>query len=188
MLKIINECQKYVEITGFRNTWIDNADIWIKTVQPRKHERTAIQFFDANLIATWEHLYFAVLNALSAFATRKNISRSIAMETMLYASAQRQIRKAIELVGVKHGMINVAVAIIGENPALVETTFADIKKRFGKPTDESVVELSENKAECICRAFKISEEEIRATMQKGGLEQAIVGLVIERVALLSTRL
>ena len=33
------------------------------------------------------------------------------METMLYASAQRQIRKAIELVGVKHGMINVAVAI-----------------------------------------------------------------------------
>jgi len=46
-----------------------------------------VQLFDASLVTTWEHLYFAALDSLTAFRNRENISRSLAMETMLYASA-----------------------------------------------------------------------------------------------------
>ena len=148
----------------------------------------AVQFFDADLIATWEHIYFAVLNALTAFATKRNISRNVAMETMLYASAQRQIRKAIGLIGVKRGVANVAVVVIGSEANDLQAAVSAIKKQFGKEADESVLEMSESKAERIREAFGISDEEVKVVMEKSGLEQALVNLVIERMALLSTQL
>jgi len=148
----------------------------------------AVQFFDADLIATWEHIYFAVLNALTAFVTKRNISRNVAMETMLYASAQRQIRKAIGFIGVKRGVANIAVVIIGSEADDLQAAVSAIKKQFGKEPDESVLEMSECKAERLREAFRISNEEIKATGEKSGLEQALVNLVIERMALLSTQL
>ena len=148
----------------------------------------AVQFFDADLIATWEHIYFAVLNALTAFATKRNISRNVAMETMLYASAQRQIRKAIGLIGVKRGVANVAVVVIGSEADGLQAAVSALKKQFGKEADEGVLEMSESKAERLREAFRISNEEIKVTGEKSGLEQALVNLVIERMALLSTQL
>ena len=188
MRKYIEEYGKYVEITGFRNVKIDDAEAWVKTAQTDKHQGAAVQFFDADLVATWEHLYFAVVNALTAFATQRNISRNLAMETMLYASAQRQIRKAIRFIGVKCGIANVAVAIIGEKPAQVQAALSAVQKRFGKEPDESVLEMSGSKVKRVRGAFRISDEEVKALMEKNKLEQALISLVIERVALLSTQL
>jgi len=188
MRKQIKEHGKYVEITGFRNIEIDDAEAWIKMSQIDQHQGVAVQFFDADLVATWEHLYFAVVNALTAFATQRNISRNVAMETMLYASAQRQIRKAIGFIGVKRGVANVAVAVIGSDPVELQATVSAVQKRFGKERDENVLELSESKIERIRGAFGISDEEIKAVMEKNELEQALVSLVIERMALLSTQL
>ena len=43
------------------------------------------------------------------------------METMLYASAQRQIQKAIQRCGIKPETTNMAVIIIGEDPTQLKT-------------------------------------------------------------------
>jgi tRNA threonylcarbamoyladenosine modification (KEOPS) complex Cgi121 subunit len=188
MRKQIREHGKYVEITGFRNVRIDDAEAWVKTAQLDQNQGVAVQFFDADLVATWEHLYFAVVNALTAFATQRNISRNAAMEMMLYASAQRQIRKAIGFMGVKRGAANVAVAIIGDEAGQVQAALFAVQKLFGKEPDESVLELSGSKIEVVRGAFGISDEEIKAVMEKNKLEQALVNLVIERMALLSTQL
>ena len=188
MRKYIEECKKYVEITGFRNVKIDDAEAWVKTAQIDKHQGVAVQFFDADLVATWEHLYFATLNALTAFATHRNISRNVAMETVLYASAQRQIRKAIGFIGVKRGIANVAVAVIGDGATQVQAALSAVEKRFGKEPDESVLELSGSKIQHIRGAFGISDEEVKTITEKSGLEQALVSLVIERMALLSTQI
>src|SRR4030067_252342 len=128
MRKQIKEHGKYVEITGFRNIEIDDAEAWIKMSQIDQHQGVAVQFFDADLVATWEHLYFAVVNALTAFATQRNISRNVAMETMLYASAQRQLRKAIGFIGVQRGVANVAVAVIGDDTTGMNGTISEIQK------------------------------------------------------------
>jgi tRNA threonylcarbamoyladenosine modification (KEOPS) complex Cgi121 subunit len=188
MQKLIKEYRKCVEITGFRNVKIDDAEAWVKTAQTDKHQDVAVQFFDADLIATWEHLYFAVVNALTAFATQRNISRNVAVETVLYASAQRQIRKAIGFIGVKRGVSNVAVVIIGDDIAQVQAALSALLTLFGKETDESVLELSGSKIELVRGAFGISDEEVKTITEKSGLEQALVNLVIERMALLSTQL
>ena len=99
MLQYIKEYGKYVEITGYRNIEFDKAEIFLKANRKQTRQNVDIQFFDAELIATQEHLYFAVLNALQAFKNKTNLSKSPSMETMLYASAQRQIQKAINRAG-----------------------------------------------------------------------------------------
>jgi tRNA threonylcarbamoyladenosine modification (KEOPS) complex Cgi121 subunit len=187
LLKYFEEFGEYVEITGFSNVQIEDAESFLKATR-REQQGTAVQFFNAELVATRQHLYFAVLNALTAFRNKSNISKNVAVEVMLYASAQRQIRKAIALVGIKRDSANVAVVIIGENADAVKTVRAAVSKRVGAEPDETVLALSNDKVQSIRKAFEISEREVETVVKAGDAEQALVNLVIERVALLSTQL
>ncbi|MCW4044740.1 MAG: KEOPS complex subunit Cgi121 [Candidatus Bathyarchaeota archaeon] len=187
MLKCFAEFGEYVEITGFRNVKIGDAGQFLEATR-REQRGTAVQFFNAELVATWQHLYFAVLNALTAFSNKTNISKNIAMETMLYASAQRQIQKAIALVGVKCDSANVAVVVIGKNQDAVKKVLSEISKRMGAEPDETVLALYADKVRRICRAYGISEKELETVTKKGEVEQALINLVIEHMALLSTQL
>ena len=188
MLKYIEETGKYVEITGFRNVKIKDAEEFVKAARKETPQSTWIQFFDAELVATWQHLYFAVLNALLAFKNKRSISKSVSMEAMLYASAQRQIRKAIQLIGVKCESANYVVVIIGESPDSVKALLSAVSKCIGEEPDETVLEISEEKEQRIREAFGITEKELETVMEKNNGKQALVNLVIERMALLSTRL
>jgi KEOPS complex subunit Cgi121 len=187
LLKCIEEYVKYVEITGFRNVKIEANAEFLKAIR-KQQQNTAVQFFNAELVATWQHLYFAVLNALMAYRNKRNISRNVAIEVMLYASAQRQIRKAIDLIGVKCDSANVAVVIVGGSPSSVKSVLSAVSKRVGKEPDEAVLALSKEKVLSIRRAFGISEKELETVMEKNNVEQALVDMVVEQVALLSTQL
>jgi tRNA threonylcarbamoyladenosine modification (KEOPS) complex Cgi121 subunit len=188
MLKPIEEHGKYVEITGFKGIKVNDAEAWLKEMRLGTHQDLAVQFFDADLVATWEHLYFAALNTLTSFKNGRNVSKNVVMEQMLYASAQRQINKAIAFMGVKRGFVNVAVTIISEYPAMAEAGLSEISKRAERGPDERVLEMSADKARRIRVAFGISDEEIEAVIENNEFERALVDLVIERMALLPTRL
>ena len=121
MLYHLKEYGKYAEITGYRNIKFAEAEEFLKANRKETPDNVDLQFFDAQLIATQEHLYFAALNALQAFRNKTNLSKSLAMETMLYASAQRQIQKAIQLCGIKPQTKTMAVIIIGENQTKLKT-------------------------------------------------------------------
>ena len=187
MLRHIEEHGKCVEITGFRDVTIDNAEEFVKSMRNPKRRNITVQFFNAELIATWQHLYFAVLDALLAFRNEWNVSKDVAMEVMLYVSAQRQIRKAIELVGVKRGCANVAMVIVGENQTEVKRTLSALSERLGKQPVETVLEFSRGKSSGVRRAFGIAEAET-ATISEKNPDKALVNLVIERMALLATQL
>jgi tRNA threonylcarbamoyladenosine modification (KEOPS) complex Cgi121 subunit len=188
LLRYIEEDEKYVETSGFRNVKIEDAEEFFEAICREKQQNTVVQFFNAELVATWQHLYFAALNALTAFRNKSNISRNLAMEIMLYASAQRQIRKAIALIGVKRDSANVAVVIIGESSNSVKTVLSAVSKIIGAEPDEKVLELSKGKMQRIRKAFDISERELETIMKKNDTEQALVNLAIERMALLATQL
>jgi KEOPS complex subunit Cgi121 len=188
MLKYIEEAGKYAGITGYRNIRIDDCEKFLEIARKDLPKSVWIQFFDAKLVATWEHLFFAIINAITAFRNENNISKSLGMEVMLYASAQRQIRKAITLLGVKRKYGNVAVIIIGEKPDLVQMTLFTISKNLGMDSDEMVLGINKEKMDCIRDLFDIAGEELRAVVEKGDVERALVNLVIERMALLATRL
>src|SRR5881397_2975368 len=59
-----------------------------------------IQLMRADRICGKEHLVFAARNASIAFTQPYKRSNSLAVEMLLYTSCQRQISKAIQVIGV----------------------------------------------------------------------------------------
>lgn len=184
MLYHFPEFEKYTEITGFRQIDYSQAEAFLKTCR-KQTNHTELQIFDADLIATHQHLYFAVLNALQAFRTKTNIAKSIAVELMLYASANRQIQRAIEHIGIKPESLNIAVVIVGDDADAMAAQLNALSKWLGCVPDDSVLGLNMNKQRKIQAAFEISPVELETV--KGSPEEVLVALVIERMALLSTQ-
>lgn len=187
MLKYLKDFKKFIAVAGFKDARITDLDQFFENVRKTLTPDVEFQLFDARLVATFDHLFFASLNALTAFKNRENISKSLAMEIMLYASGQRQIRKAMKLIGIKSNTQEIAVLVIGEDDEKVNSAFTHIGNFANAKRDDGVLDLTEDKIEVIQRAFKISNEEIEAVMKNGDLKEAIKKLIIERVALLSTR-
>ncbi len=73
----------------------------------------AVQLFDAKAVASEGHLMSAALHALRARERGSGRASSLDMELLLYASGRRQIRDAIELVGVGPGTRFVAALLVG---------------------------------------------------------------------------
>ncbi|NIP67274.1 hypothetical protein GWN63_04445 [Candidatus Bathyarchaeota archaeon] len=187
MIQKLEEFEKYVAIAGFRNPKIRDVDRFFNRIRKETGE-VEVQIFDAHRIASWEHLYFATLNSLRVFEDSLNISNSLAMETLLYASAQRQIDKAIELLGIKSDSSQIAVLVVAETQKEASSTLERVSKLVSGDRDDRVLELTDEKIEEIRRLFHISDLELESKLRRKGLEkQALVDLVIEHVALLATR-
>ncbi|HVO77373.1 MAG TPA: KEOPS complex subunit Cgi121, partial [Methanomassiliicoccales archaeon] len=71
---------------------------------------------DADLVCGREHLLSAVMHAERSFANASNPCKDIAMETMLFASGERQISKAKDKMSPKDGSERLALVLFGANP------------------------------------------------------------------------
>jgi len=188
MLTYIEEAGKYVEITGFRNLTIKNTEKFVEKIRKESLPNSWVQFFDPDLVATWEHLYFAVLNAIISFSNARNISKSMPMEAMLYASAQRQIQKAIGLIGIKPASTDVAIVVVGEKPDTIQAVVSRIAEHVASKPDETILEITEEKISLISKVFEINKNELETIVNKNDVQHTLVNLVIERMALMSTRI
>ncbi len=177
----------YIAIAGFKNVKIKDVNGFLERVR-REASEAHVQFFDAKLIAGQQHLYFAAVNALKAFEKKSNISSSLAVEALLYASAQRQIRKAVDTLGVKQDSSQVAVLVIAENRQGMDDCSKVVSRLIPGERDDGVLELTDEKIGGIKKLFCISDLEIEAKLRRKGLErEALADLVIEHVALLATQ-
>jgi KEOPS complex subunit Cgi121 len=184
-MKNIEGFNRYVAIIGFKDVKVKDANSFLSLVR-EKTGGTEVQFFDAELIAGWEHLYFSILNALKAFENRLSISNSLAVEILLYASAQRQIKKAVELLGIKSTSSRVVVVILAETELKAKEILETVSHLMHGKHDDSVLELTDEKFDCIKELFGISEPELNAKLERKGMERkALTDLVIEHVALLA---
>lgn len=184
-------------IEGFREVKIKDVKQFLQTINEKTDEEgwpycsrmdACVQFLDASLVAGWEHLYFAALNALNAFKSKCNISNSLAMETLLYASAQRQIKDAVNLMGIKPSTPNVAVLICAKTSEQAKADLKTVSRLLGGTPDDSVVELTDDKRAGLMDFFSISALELEAKTERKGFEkQALSDLIIEHMALLVTK-
>jgi tRNA threonylcarbamoyladenosine modification (KEOPS) complex Cgi121 subunit len=187
MIAQIEEFGKTVLVSGFRDAEIGDVRVFLDSIRAKLQANVEVQVFDADTVASWRHLYFAALNALAAFKNGRNLSKSLAVETVLYASAQRQIKRAMERAGVKKTPSNVALIVVSENAETAKAALTKVSELLGSP-DESVLELTPTKTENIKTVFDISYFEIGAATDGKSVQEALVDLVVENVALLATRL
>jgi KEOPS complex subunit Cgi121 len=186
VLKRIEEFKICIEMTGFKNVRIRSTKEFLEKVNRERPLSVEVQFFDAGYVATWRHLYFAALNALTAFSNEKNVSKSLAMETLLYAAGDRQITKATDRMGIKPASRHLAVLIVGKENRTIRSAFSIVSKNIDGQRDEKVLDLSKEKMAAILKTFEISRIELMTVMERDDVDMALVDLVIERMALLST--
>ena len=187
MIKYIDEFGLCLAITAYKNVKIDNVEEFIQNIR-KETGNVTVQFFDAKFVAGYEHLYFAVLNALTAFKNGLSISKNLAIEILLYAAAERQIRNAVQLLGVREDTAKVAVVVLAESKDEVVKALDKVSSIIKAEEDESILEIDDEKFETIKKLFNISDLELEAKLERKGLEkEALKDLIIERVALLVTR-
>jgi len=122
---------------------------------------------NADLVCGRDHLCSAAMHALRAFRRGDRSASTLAVETMLFASGERQISKALKKIGLRPGAERIALVLfeVQDADAAVEA--------LGLARDDKVLEASREKAV----RFGITEAELDAVPP--GRHQ---DLVLERVA------
>nr|MDO8099816.1 KEOPS complex subunit Cgi121 [Candidatus Njordarchaeota archaeon] len=153
------------------------------------HPLLVIQLFDAERIATYLHLLVSAVYALQAFKTSRNVSKNIGTESLLYASAQRQINDAIDKVGLRATSQNLAVNVIGSQSDIVIKSIEKVCQELGKQADDSVLNIGDRgKVEALLRTFEISDIELEAARTEadiGQVETAVTKRVLSRMSLMA---
>jgi tRNA threonylcarbamoyladenosine modification (KEOPS) complex Cgi121 subunit len=179
----INGSPYVTAITGIKYALIKDIDQTI--IQTRSNISPSLfQFFNADLIAGWQHLYFAAINAVNAFKTGVNISKNLEVETLLYATGQDQINKGFQMLGISKATSRVALLVISEERETVHLLCENTAKEIGI-IDDKVLTINEEKYEKLMEVFEFNEKSIQAV--GGDRFEALSNLIIEKGALLPFR-
>jgi len=146
----------------------------------------AIQLLNPVPIAGHIHLLSAVQNALNAWLGGYAISRSLDVEIVLYASAQRQISRALELFGVRDDMKHIAVIVVGSADA-VRGISDRLRESIGSELADPFP-LSEERYAQIASVFDISPSEVETIASGTSLRdrfEALARCVVSRVSMLA---
>jgi tRNA threonylcarbamoyladenosine modification (KEOPS) complex Cgi121 subunit len=129
-----------------------------------------------------EHLTTAAKLTAISFKAGKNLARSPATEMLLYASASRQIKEAIEKLGVSAPSRSwVLISISDSLESLDESS--ELFMSYGAVDDRSV-DMAPAKRGHLMELFGISPNELSlAEAIHGKGDSALKALVMERVAL-----
>ena len=103
-----------VEILGFCGT-IESVPKTLEQVESIRNsccDVGIIQLMNADAIAGKEHLQQGVIHAINAFERGDNLAKDLGIEILIRTSAQRQISKAFNILGLKEGDMNIAVVLI----------------------------------------------------------------------------
>ena len=119
----------------------------------------------ADMVFGTDHLRSALYHAKRAMRERTNASDSLAMETLLYASGERQLSSAIKKMSVDARTKELVVAQLSGGKLSVGHGWSELKESPGDISRDRLLR------------FCIGERELETHGHRGGVE-----LVLERVA------
>jgi len=140
------------------------------------------QLFDADMVAGYDHLFMAAVNAARSMETGLAVSKSITVEALLYASTQDQITKALVMMGLSKERGRIALMVFAKGREEAETAYGRVARFLGNE-DDGVLDLDDDKRERLKVAYRIGDAELEAA----GGGKALGSLIVERGALLSLR-
>jgi len=170
-------------VGGFRGVSVGDVEGLLSRVGEAVSPQV-FQLFDADRVAGWEHLRFAAVNALKAHESGAGVSRSIAIEVVLYASCQDQITRAFEMVGLSPSTERAALMVMARDPREAVEAYGRASVILGVE-DDSVLAVDGEKFERLRGVFGVSEAELGAV--GGARPGALTMLLVEMGALLPLR-
>lgn len=177
----LTDSDLFVTIAAAENVSVADINEAMGELDRRTRGKT-YQLFDAAKITEPNHIYFAAANAYYAMENGSNISNKLDVETLLYASAQNQISKAISLIGVSGGTNQVAVVVISETE---DDPVASMIAEYLGDTNDEVLEPTIEKYEALKKLYEISDTAIETI--EGDKYRALTSLITEKGALISLK-
>lgn len=175
---------RYLGISAITQVKPITKEMLEKVMLMSEKRNVIIQLFNARKIATWKHIFIATINAIAAFKQKRNIASQLSLEILLYATAQRQIKDAINLLGVSEETKEVAILVLGETEKKVVSAFKQVVDFLNGKEEENLLEIfNEAKLNKLLNTFKISEEEINAVITEESKEEAVVKCIIDRISI-----
>jgi KEOPS complex subunit Cgi121 len=164
--------QSEIKIIGCRGE-VQSSELFLKKAHDFvKDPGVLLQFLNADYVLGEEHVLSAYEHAKRAFDSKKNISKSLAMEILVYVSGEPQIANALEMVGIKDGCESIVLVVDGKLDAEELVTHLNLKM------DNDVLKCDKKKLE----NFGIGKPEISAVDK-----DKIKDLILERVAMVDVR-
>jgi KEOPS complex subunit Cgi121 len=156
-----------IKIAGFKHKITDFKELMTQ-INEISNDCT-LQLLNADRIAGYEHALHAAIHAIKAFERGENIANDLGLEICLRASAQRQISKALDILGIREGNMNICVVAVDCRGDVIEELEKILEERDDKVLKPDVNILKE--------IYKISDAEIVAS-------GSITNVMIEKTTLL----
>lgn len=135
--------------------YVESVEDVLSDIDELKDENSVVQLINADLIAGSGHVCHAINQAVLAFNRKRNFANDLGVEICLRCSAQKQISKAFQLLGLKEGEMNICSIILNPNDSILEY----LNNTFTR--DDGVLSnINPN----LIEAFDISSEEAESYM------------------------
>lgn len=161
-----------IKISGFETEIDDTKEIMGFIKDLTDENDCTVQLMLARGLAGEKHILQATIQAIKAFERNENIAKDLGLEICLRTSAQRQIVKALKILGINKGKNDLGVVVVDGDKS-VQKKLEDIlgsKQMVLKPDMEVLKDL-----------YLISPQEIHSA---GSVER----VMIERSAILNLEL
>jgi tRNA threonylcarbamoyladenosine modification (KEOPS) complex Cgi121 subunit len=144
----------------------------------------AVQFLDPSLIVDDMHLVSAAQNAVNALSGNYTISRSLAVEIVVYSSGTKQIGKALQALGVKDGLPSLVLVIVGRGPEIVSSCLESLTNQVG-PEVSTPFAMDTRKMQTIMDYFGVTNSELqlfKTSLDARDTRSALSRCVVSRVS------
>ena len=130
-----------IKIIAF-SAHIDSVEDTLNQINSIKQDGEIIQLVNADSIVSKNQLIHGVNQALLAFKRGENLAKDISVEIVLRCSAQRQISKAFDMLGLKEGNMNLYAVLINSRDYTEDLSLL-FKLHDGDfiPDEKSLIEL-----------------------------------------------
>ncbi len=140
-----------IKILGFRGN-IDSVNQTLAKLNSLKsNDDEIIQLLNADAIAGLIHVKHGVNQAYLAFSRAENLAKDLSVEICLRCSAQRQISRAFEILGLKEGQMNLCAILINCSNEIVD----ELSLMFDR--DDDVLIADESK---LIEIYDINDDEL----------------------------
>ena len=163
------------------------TDALVRLASERTDGIYAIQYLDSSLIVSVGHLLSAAQNAVNAWKGDYMLTRGLDAEVLVYASAQRQISRAIENLGVRDGLQSIALVVVGSDKKAVRGVITKMTNKVGEEIKTAFLP-DRDRLERIMHHYDVNEKEIKVFTDSDEVEiwaEALSRCVVSRVSMVA---
>jgi tRNA threonylcarbamoyladenosine modification (KEOPS) complex Cgi121 subunit len=178
---------EFVGIAEIHNSNCLKQEELIQLAKSLSSDSLTVQLLNGFLCADETHLLSAAQNAINAKQGNYMLSRSLDVEIIVFASAQRQIGRALDELGVYDGLDDIAIVVVGTDSSAVEDCIQYLAEKIGSEVIPAFAATSE-RIERLKDHFQISDKEINAISDSDKIESQLAALsrcLVSRVSLVA---